>query len=447
MINQRTPKDTDFATHGSTSVARQSHPKKFNFIKKTLDKLPLPTSAQRSYFYDSATSGLALAVSPAGKKVFVLYRKIDGRPERITIGPYPDLTIDQARGKASELNGAIARGENPASKRRLVRDEATLGDLFSTYLEHHAKPHKKTWSEDEEMFKNHLTVWMGRKLSEIHRTDVVTFHKRTGTKSGPYMANRIVQLLRTMFNKAIEWGWSGENPATKIKPFKEQKRERFLQREELPAFFEALKVELNETVRDYILLSLLTGARRSNVQEMRWSEINFDDAIWAIPGTKTKNGESMTVPLVADALNVLEVRRHSPEKSEWVFPGDGKTGHLVEPKTAWKRILERAAMIQRKNWLKANPKKTQADFDKEFPEAGFRNLRIHDLRRTLGSWQAITGASLPIIGKSLGHKSQSATQIYARLSNDPVRAAVDKATDAMLLAANGTAGLLGNGNG
>ena len=81
-----------------------------------------------------------LAVSPTGKKVFVLYRKVDRRPERITIGPYPDLTIEQARNRADELNGAIARGENPAAKKRIVRDEMTLGELFETYLERSARP-------------------------------------------------------------------------------------------------------------------------------------------------------------------------------------------------------------------------------------------------------------------------------------------------------------------
>jgi integrase len=416
MINQHTPKATSFATVGSTSVARQKLPKKFNFIKKTLDKLPLPTNAQRAYFYDSTTRGLALAVSPAGKKVFVLYRKVAGRPERITIGPYPDLTIEQARGKAAELNGAIARGENPASERRLVRDEATFGELFTTYLEHHAKPHKKTWSDDEGMFEKHLGCWKFTKLSDIQRTDVLALHARIGGKSGHYAANRVVELLSSMFTKAIEWGWSGENPATKIKAFKERKRERFLQPEELGKFFRALEAELNETIRDYILLSLFTGARRTNVQEMRWSEINWQAATWRIP--ETKNGESITVPLSGPAIKVLEKRRFS-SKTEWVFPGVGATGHLVEPKSAWKRILRRAKI---------------------------QDLRLHDLRRTLGSWQAATGASLPIIGKSLGHKSLTATQIYARLNIDPVRAAVDKATDAMLVAANGSARLLGAGN-
>lgn len=442
MVNQHTPKVSEFATESSTSVARQKARRKFAFTKKGLDKLPLPTNGQRAYFYDASTRGLAIAISPAGKKVFILYRKISGRPERVTIGPYPDLTIDQARGEAARLNGAIARGENPASKRRIVRAEATLGELFTTWLEHHAKPYKKTWADDEGMFNKHLHSWKIHKISDIRRMDVVTLHARIGSKSGPYCANRVVELLSSMFNKAIEWGWEGENPATKIKAFREKKRERFLQPEELPAFFEALNKELNQTIRDYILIALLTGARRANVQAMRWEEINWQSGTWRIE--ETKSGEAVTVALARPALAILENRK-ATSKKEWVFPGKGETGHLVEPKSAWKRILKSATAVQTKNWLKANAGKNEADFAKEFPGAGFQDLRLHDLRRTLGSWQAAAGASLPIIGKSLGHKSLGATQVYARLNLDPVRASVNKATDALLV--NAPAGLLGHGNG
>jgi integrase len=186
--------------------------------------------------------------------------------------------------------------------------------------------------------------------------------------------------------------------------------------DELRAFFQSLSQESNETIRDYILVSLLTGARRGNVQEMRWPEINWEREVWTIPAEKAKGDEIISVPLSPNALQILE-KRKSASDGEWVFPGPGKTGHLVEPKTAWQRILKRA---------------------------GLSDLRLHDLRRTLGSWQAATGASLPIIGKSLGHKSLAATQIYTRLNLDPVRASVNKATDAMLLAGNAV-GLLGDG--
>lgn len=92
-------------------------------------------------------------------------------------------------------------------------------------------------------------------------------------------------------------------------------------------------------------------------------------------------------------------------KQEWVFEGPGVTGHLMEPKAGWKRILDRASI---------------------------KDLRLHDLRRTLGSWQAATGANSFMIGRSLGHKSSQSTAVYARLNIDPVRDSVEKATQAML---------------
>src|SRR5215471_13530242 len=165
MITPTEPKLTDFATAGSTSVARRV-PRKFAFTKKKIDALEAPTNDQRAYYYDSQSRGLAVAVSPAGKKVFILYRKVERRPERITIGPYPDLTIDQARRRADELNGAIANGQNPAEKRRIERGEMTLGELFNTYLELHAKPHVKGWPDLANIFTNHLGSLARRRLSE-----------------------------------------------------------------------------------------------------------------------------------------------------------------------------------------------------------------------------------------------------------------------------------------
>jgi integrase len=184
----------------------------------------------------------------------------------------------------------------------------------------------------------------------------------------------------------------------------------------LPRFFQSLAEESNETIRDFLLVALLTGARRSNVQEMRWKEINWQRATWTIPAEQAKADEELNVVLTPIVMRILETR-HASSKSEFAFPGKGKSHHLVEPKTAWKRILKRA---------------------------GLSDLRLHDLRRTLGSWQAATGASLPIIGKSLGHSSIEATKVYARLNLDPVRESVERATQAMLTA-GGPAGLLGEG--
>jgi len=435
MIAQQSEKLAKFATKGSKLVAR-----KFNFVKKAIDVLPTPKGEQRAYYYDSRTRGLALAVSPAGRKTFVLYRKVNGKPERINIGVYPDLTIEQARGEAERLNGAIALGDNPAQQRRTIRAEDTLGTLWDRYYEEYAQ-HKRTGEKIKGMFTLYLNCWALRKLSTITHSDVVRLHAHIGQTRGKIVANRGIELLSSMFTQARErWNWSGENPAADVEAFPETKRKRFLQPDELPYFFKALAEEQNEIIRDYILFSLVTGARRGNVQAARWDEINFERGVWVIP--RTKNDESVTVPLTNVAVDILE-RRKAEADSPWVFPGDGITGHLTEPKAGWARILARAQRIERDEWLKANRGKTEKDFA-QFKPPSFQDLRMHDLRRTFGAYQACAGTSLPIIGESLGHKSLAATAVYARLNLDPVRQSVTRAVDTMLLA-GGVAGLLGNG--
>jgi integrase len=397
---------------GSTLVAR-----KFHFTRERIERLPLPTNEQRAYYYDLKVRGLAVAVSPAGKKTFIVYRKVAGRPERITIGPYTDLSIEQARKRAEQLNSAIAQGNNPAADRRSVRDEFTLKELFDVYLERYAKPHKRTWKQDESLFRCNLHGWQLRKIGTIKKADVVALHARIGrlrakktTTGKRTTANRTVELLGSMFNRAIrDYGWKGTNPAAGVTSFHEEERARFLGAAELRPFFQALADEPNEIIRDFFLLALFTGARRANLQAMTWPAVNWELASWTIPADQAKGRKTLEVALSPEALRILESRK-AAAVDQWVFPGTGKTGHLVEPKTAWTRICRRA---------------------------GIRDLRLHDLRRTLGSWQAGTGASLVIIGKSLGHSSVETTQIYARLLLEPVRAAVEKATNAMLVAGGG----------
>lgn len=375
---------------------------KINFTKGVLADLPTPSNGKRSYYYDTKTRGLGVCVLPTGKKTYIVYRKINGRPERITIGDTYDFTPEQARGKAAEINALIAKGENPAQKHRLAKAEITLGDLFSQYMKLHAKIHKTSWKEDERQYNYYLAPWKQRKLSTIHKTDIQKLHQEVGRNNGHYAANRLLALISGLFNRAIEYClWDKTNPADGVKKFKEKSRSRFLQADELPRFFQALSEESNEIARDYILLSLLTGARKSNMLAMRWDQINLEIGLWNIP--KTKNGESHTIPLVPQALEILK-DRFTHKINEWVFPSSSKSGHFSDPKKPWKRTLERA---------------------------GISDLRIHDLRRSLGSWQATTGASLAIIGKTLAHKNVATTAIYARLNIDPVRDAMNKATQAI----------------
>ncbi|MCU9850561.1 tyrosine-type recombinase/integrase [Defluviimonas sp. WL0024] len=373
-----------------------------NFTKAALLKAPAAPKGGKDYYNDEKEKGLVLAVTPAGTKSFYLYKRVEGRPERILLGRFPDISIENARKLAASAKGKIAGGKNPQKERRAIRGEMTFGALFTEYLEKYSKVHKRSWAYDEREVPKFLSHWFKRRISTIEKAEVERLHAKIGKENGLYQANRLLERIRSIFNRAIDWGWDGTNPAIGIKKYREKSRDRFLQPDELPRFFAALSAEPNEAARDFFMVSLLTGARKSNLLAMRWKDINFATATWRIP--ETKNGEAQTVHLSGPAMEILTERKLASE-SPWVFPGDGRTGHLADPKKAWGRILA---------------------------GAGIEDLRIHDLRRTLGSYQAATGANGYIIGKSLGHKSHQSTAVYARLNLDPVRDSVNKATEAML---------------
>ena len=383
---------------------------RINFTKAIIDGLPMPETGKRATYHDTKTNGLQLRVTHTGVKTFSLYRRVKaGGVERVTLGRYPDITVEQTRREAARLNSLLVQGINPKDDARALKAETTLQALFEDFIRHRRNPRGAYLSEASKQsykssYNQYLKKWANRKLSQFKDTDFGELHLEIG-KTHATTANRVTALSASLFSYAKEKKlFKGVNPAMGIKKFPENKRARFLQSDELPKFFKALAEEENETLRDYFLISLLTGARRSNVLAMEWKHIHLGRAEWEI--AKTKNGEPQTITLTHEAVEVLKARQG--ENNTWVFPSlTSRSGHLEEPKKGWKRLLDRA---------------------------GLDNLHIHDLRRTLGSWQAKTGASLVIVGKSLNHQSPSTTAIYARLDLEPVRESVDRATSAMLIA-------------
>ncbi|MNS40487.1 Prophage CP4-57 integrase [compost metagenome] len=378
--------------------------KTFNFTKRSIEALAVPETRQR--YHDNSVRGLTLRVTPAGNKVFYFYRKVDGRPMDIKIGPFPDLTVDQARAKAEEYNGAVARREDPTKVRSNARDEWTFARLGEWWVEYaRDRKQKKSWELDAWMLSNYLAPLSNQRLSKISKADIRHLHHKLTENHGTYAANRAMELARAMFNRAIAHELlPGPNPVLGVEWNQKRSRDRRLMPGEVAAFFAALDADPSIDMKDYLLLSLFTGARQANVLAMRWDEFDFVGRLWRIP--ETKNGLPLMVPLEEQELEIL-LRRKRASTSPWVFPTRSVTGHMVEPKTGWRRILKRA---------------------------GIEDLRMHDLRRTLGSWMAETGASLHVIGKTLGHLTPTATMIYARLSTTPVREAKIRAIEALMSA-------------
>lgn len=439
------------------------------FNKGVVAALPCPDRGRATY-YDDKVQKLALRVTAAGTRTFYVVKRADDGMAWVKLGTFPDMTVEQARKEAERKLGEFASGLNPAKARREAKQRITLGEAFERYMRLHVVPHGIRRSDDIRALwercigampdlpaKKHGRKrtrhpagvdWSARKLEQIEAADIRTLHAEIGAHHAT-LANRTVEVLRAVFNHARQHGYDGANPAEDIKPFREKKRDRFIQRDELPRFFLALSQDTSADFRHFVLLSLLTGARRENVLSARWQDIDLERAVWRIP--ETKNDEPVTLPLVDEAIQVLRAR--SPRRNGYVFPAKSATGYMSPPKKRWAALFDRDELAQLTERIEAASGKLDiddsaslerklehartiaADLDIDTDGARIGDLRIHDLRRSLGSWQAITGASLVIIGKSLGHKSPDATMIYSRLNIDPVRASVTTATSSMLEAA------------
>lgn len=384
-----------------------------SLTKRVVSALEAPCEVggkpQQTWTYDAKTPRLAICVWSSGSKVWYWVGRHAGRMIRMKIGTYPEVTPEQARKLAARVSADVSAGTDPRAERQQARGKLTLRELFDAYLEGHAKVHRKTWAEDQAQYDRYLKHWGGRKLSAIGQAEVRALHGKLGRDHGQYAANRVLALVFSMFGYAASNGYgTAVNPCRGVKRFREHSRDRFLQGDELQRFLVALEQE-SPMMRDYFKLALLTGARRGNLQAMRWDQLHLDRGEWRVPDTKA--GEPQVVYLPAEAVEILR-RRQDESTCDYVFPSriGSKRPHLTFQYRAWRKTCERA---------------------------GLDNLRPHDLRRSLGSWQAATGASLPVIGKTLEHKNQSTTAIYARLNLDPVRESVDRAVQAMLRAANG----------
>ena len=287
-----------------------------------------------------------------------------------------------------------------------------FADLSARGLTEHVYVHKPTAERDKQALWLYLSPWNNRRVLELTRADVERLHARIGEHHGRYTANRTLALLSAMFGKAASWGLMDANPARGIRRFPQLARDRFLMPDEIKRLVSALAQETDETFQ---LLVLLTRQRRGNVLAMRWRDIHGIDTnapVWRIPAAEFKNGRVHVAPLVPSVMWFLRDRRR--ESDEFVLPGREPGQHYAEPKRRWVALLRRAEL---------------------------RDVRLHDLRRTFGSWQVGTGASLAMVGRALGHTTPQATAVYARFDLDPLRRSVEATADAMFVAA----GLLTDG--
>jgi len=348
--------------------------------------------------WDDTVTGLGLRVYPSGKKAFVLSYRAGGRKRLMVLGPFGVHTVEQVRDLARRHLVAVRDGKDPLDQKLRESKGEAFGSLVEAYIQRHARVHKRSWSEDARRLKQHIpSSWQSRRADRITRADVAGLHAKIGTDR-PYEANRLLSLLHLMFRLGAQWGFLEEgapNPAVGIQRFKEHKRKRWVRPGELPALAKEIDNEPNTYVRAALWLYLLTGLRKNELLQARWEDIDWDRAQLRLP--ETKSGEEQAIALSAPAIAILQATPKLPE-NPYILPGARKGQHLVNINKPWGRIRK---------------------------DAGLDDVRLHDLRRSVGSWMSETGVDLNTIKDALRHSNISTSLIYARLSADPARAALE----------------------
>ena len=143
--------------------------KSFNFTKKALDTLVMPETGKRFYFYDTKVRGLELMITEQGSKSFKVYRKCNGKPVRVTLGKYSEMSIENARNEAQRVITEMINGKNRNEEKKKIRAEITFGEIFEMFMEKYSKIYKKSWKYDEREVNRFLKHWFKRKVSDISR--------------------------------------------------------------------------------------------------------------------------------------------------------------------------------------------------------------------------------------------------------------------------------------
>jgi integrase len=384
--------------------------------KQFVDKLPSPETGQ-VFYRDPVLKGFAVRVTAGSSKAFILEKRIDGKVKRITLGRYPEITVEQARKKAQEFLGEIATGTNPITKRQRHKVQSmTLWDVWLDYKATKCDLKPRTYTQYEYYFNGELSDWKTKPFASINRDMVVKRHNQLKERLSPSFANNVMRVLSALhrFAQVQYEDDSGNslfpaNPVVRITQLKgwakEPRRQTILKQHQLPTWYAAIKeLKFNtgaandHVAADYFLFLLLSGLRRNEAATLTWNNIDFQEKTFHIPDTK--NNTALTLPM-SDVIEAILKYRLRFKTQDYVF-SSRKAGYFANPKGAIERL--------------------RADSGIE--------VTMHDLRRTFITAAESLDISMLAIKQLVNHKSGSdVTGGYVIKSFERLREPMQRITD------------------
>ncbi|UDL87220.1 site-specific integrase [Mesorhizobium sp. PAMC28654] len=386
--------------------------------KRTVDALQ--ATGKDYVHWDGELTGFGVRVRPSGSKSFVAVYRTGGRNtplRRVTIGSVGKIEADKARNEAKAIINQAELGQDRAAEKAKLRAEMTFAKVCDLYLQEGCETKKtSTIATDRGRIERHIKPLLGMKrIGEISRTDVEKFmrdvakgktaadektkrHGRAIVEGGKGTATRTVGLLGGIMTFAVSRQLRVDNPVRGVKRYADKKGETFLSPTELGkvgAALTAIEAEgANPSAVAIIRLLAFTGARKSEIAALRWSEVDLERGYLRLGDSKTG---AKVIPIGAPACEVL-AGVAVIEGSTFVFPAAKGDSHFQGVEKIWRSVRT---------------------------IAGFPDLRLHDLRHSFASVGLARGDALPVIGAILGHADVKTTSRYAHLADDPVKVAAD----------------------
>ena len=390
--------------------------------KTVVKKLKPPVDKAQVFYRDEQLKGFALRITANGVKSFVVEKLIERKVRRITLGRYGELTCEQARRDAVRLLGKIASGVNPIAERLETKFKAvTLDAVFDEYLAARKDLKPKTLYDYRRVLDIAFGGWKGKPLLSITKDRVASRHTLLGERHGAAYANLSMRVLRALFNFAAgRYEDPAGRPMVTYNPvsrlsqtrawYRVAKRQTVVKPHELAGWYQAVIALENETVRDYLLLMLFTGLRRQESAKLTWDRVDLKGRTLTV--IATKNSEPHTLPLPGFLYDMLAARK-AKAVDEYVFPGAGKRGHIIEPRVQIARVVKQSGV----------------------------SFTIHDLRRTFTTAAESLDISTLTVKRLLNHKLSDVTAGYAVIDVERLRGPMQKIADYLLRCAKESAGV------
>lgn len=312
-------------------------PKTQKLTKSAIDDFKLPADKERVDLYDSELKGFGIRISK-GTKTFFVMKYIGNKRKRISIGVYPVFTAESARKQALVYMGEISKGVDPNLKKKESRIKGiTIGEIFKQYIEEGSLK-TSTQRTYKDLMDNHLGDWQKLPAGDITSQMVLKRHSELTKNIGKNTANNAMRVLRAQYNYwcFVTEGKFTENPVKGLSAMKKwnkiERRKTYIAPHQLPAWFDAVNSLENPAMRDYLLLLLFTGLRKEEGLSMEWRNVDFHGKTFTVKDTK--NGSDHTLPMSTYLENLFTLRHQESGSERFVFPGNGKTGYMQEPKRA-----------------------------------------------------------------------------------------------------------------